>query len=64
MLRIEDQVIRADTDSETLAGIKQLGLTNPGTSGGILSGRYHNLDLAFAYLKGPQRLSLIEIDLK
>ncbi len=64
LLRIEDQVIRADTDSETLAGIKQLGLTNAGTSGGILSGHYHNLDLAFAYLKGPQRLSLIEIGLK
>jgi hypothetical protein len=63
-LRIEDQVIRADIDSATLAGIKQLGVTDPVLSGGILSGRYHDYELTFAYLKSPQRLSLIEIDLK
>jgi hypothetical protein len=64
-LRIEDHVIRPDTDSETLAAFKQLGLNNPGTGGsGIFSGRYQGFDLAFAYLRSPRRLSLIEIDLK
>jgi len=64
LLRVEDQVIRPDTDSRTLAGLEQLGLTNPGTGGGIFSGRYHSFELAFAYLRNSQRLSLIEIDLK
>jgi hypothetical protein len=64
-LRIEDHVIRPDTDSETLAAFKQLGLNNPGTSGsGIFSGHYQGFDLAFAYLRSPRHLSLIEVDLK
>jgi hypothetical protein len=64
LLQVEDQVIRPATDSNTLAAIKQLGISNPSAGGGILSGRCHNLVLTFAYLKTPQRLSLIEIDLK
>ena len=63
-LQVEDQVIRPDTDSKTLTAMPKLGLKNPAAGGGILSGRYNNLDLAFAYLKTPTRLSLIEIDLK
>jgi hypothetical protein len=63
-LRIDDQVIRADTDAKTLAAIQKLGLNNPEPDGGILGGRYNGLELIFAYLKTPQRLSLIEIDWK
>ena len=62
--RIDDQVIRADTDSQTLAAIKNLGLNHLGSDSGIWGGRYNNLELIFTYLKSPQRLSLIEIDLK
>ena len=63
-LHLEGQVIGADTDTRTLTAIKKLGLNRPGSDSGIWRGRYHNLDLVFAYLKSPQRLSLIEIDLK
>jgi hypothetical protein len=63
-LRIDDQVIRTDMDATTLVAIKKLGLKNPQPGGGIFSGRYNGLELAFAYLKTPQRLSLIEIDWK
>jgi hypothetical protein len=63
-VQIEDHVIRPDTDARTLTGIKQLGLGSPRTGGSVWGGRYHNLELVFAYLKSPRRLSLIEIDLK
>jgi hypothetical protein len=63
-LRIEGQVIRAETDAQALAAIEKLGLKDPGPDGRIMSGKYNGLDLVFAYLKTPQRLSLIEIDLK
>jgi hypothetical protein len=63
-LKIEDRVIGPDTDSKTLAAIKNLGLKRSGGSGSIWGGRYNNLELVFAYLKSPRRLSLIEIDLK
>lgn len=63
-LQVEDQVIRPDTDSKTLAAMPKLGLRNPAAGSAILSGRYNDLDLAFAYLKTPNRLSLIEIDLR
>jgi hypothetical protein len=63
-LMVEGQVIRADTDPQTLTAIKQLGLNHPGTSDSVWGGHYNGLDLVFAYLKYPQRLSLIEIDLK
>ena len=63
-LKVEDQVISPGTDSQTLAAIKCLGLTRPGTSDTILGGRYNGLDLVFAYLNSPQRLSFIAIDLK
>jgi len=63
-LAIDGQMIRADTDAPTLTAIKQLGLSHPGSHSGIWGGRYNNLELVFAYLKSPRRLSLIEIDLK
>ena len=63
-LTIEGQAIRADTDPQALAVVKQLGLNQPGNREGIWSGRYHDLQLVFAYLKSARRLSLIEIDLK
>lgn len=63
-LTVDGQVIRTDTDPQTLTAIKQLGLNHPGSHSGIWGGRYNGLDLVFAYLKSPQRLSLIEIDLK
>jgi hypothetical protein len=63
-LTVAGQVIRSDTDSQALRAIKQLGLSRPGNQGGVWGGRYNGLNLVFAYLKTPQRLSLIEIDLK
>jgi hypothetical protein len=63
-LRVEDQVIGPDTDSQTLAGIKKLGLGSPTSGGTIWGGRYNTLELVFAYLKSPRHPSLIEIDLK
>jgi hypothetical protein len=63
-LTVEGKAIRADTDPQTLTAIKQLALGHPGADSGIWGGRYNNLQLVFAYLKSPQRLSLIEIDLK
>jgi hypothetical protein len=63
-IKVEDQVIGPDTDAQTLTGIKQLGLGSPRTGGSVWGGRYHNLELVFAYLKSPRHLSLIEIDLK
>jgi hypothetical protein len=63
-LKIEDQVIGPGTDSQALTAIKKLELNHPDTGGSVWGGRYSGLDLVFAYLKSPQRLSLIEIDLK
>ena len=63
-LTVDGQAIRAGTDPQTLTAIKQLGLNHPGSHSGIWGGRYHGLELVFAYLKSPRRLSLIEIDLK
>ena len=63
-LKVEDQVIGPDTDSQTLAGIKNLGLDNRKSGSSIWGGHYHSLGLIFAYLKSPEHPSLIEIDLK
>jgi hypothetical protein len=63
-LKVEDQVIGPDTDSQTLAGIKALGLDNRKSGNSIWGGHYHSLGLIFAYLKSPEHPSLIEIDLK
>ena len=63
-LKVEDQVIGADTDSQTLAGMKKLGLDNAKNGGTIWGGRYNSMELVFAYLKSPRHPSLIEIDLK
>ena len=63
-LRIADQVIGPDTDSQTLTAIKTLGLKRLGGGGAIWGGHYNGLELVFAYLNSPRYLSLIEIDLK
>ena len=63
-LAVDGQVIRTDTDPQTLAAIKQLGLSRPSSQSGIWSGRYNGLNLVFAYSRSLQRLSLIAIDLK
>jgi hypothetical protein len=63
-LKMENRVIRPDMDSQALAAIKEFGLKDSGGSGSVWNGRYHGLDLVFAYLKSPGHLSLIEIDLK
>jgi hypothetical protein len=63
-LKVGDQVIGPDTDSQTLAGIKELGLDNRRSGNTIWGGHYHNLGLIFAYLRSPERPSLIEIDFK
>ena len=63
-LKVEDQVIGPDTDSQTLAGIKNLGLDNCRSGNSIWGGHYHSVGLIFAYLKSPEHPSLIEIDMK
>jgi hypothetical protein len=62
--KIEDRPIKADTDTMALSAIKQLGLKEPGADAGIFGGQYNGLELIFAYLKTPKRLSLVEISLK
>jgi hypothetical protein len=63
MLKVEDQVIGPGTDSQTLACVKNLGLDNRKSGSTIWGGHYHSLGLIFAYLRSPDRPSLIEIDL-
>jgi hypothetical protein len=63
-LRVEGQIIGPETDSRALAAIKPLGLAAPKVDGTIWNGRYKDVDLVFAYLRSPRRLSLIELDLK
>ncbi len=63
-LRIADQAIGPDTDSQTLTAIKTLGLKHLGGGSAIWGGHYSGLELVFAYLNSPRYLSLIEIDLK
>ena len=63
-LTVEGQVIRPDTDSQTLGAIKPLGLSRSGNQGDVWTGRYHGLDLVFTCSRASQRLSLIEIGLK
>jgi hypothetical protein len=63
-LKIDNHLIAAETGARELTSIKQLGLKDPGADGGIFGGQYNGLELIFAYLKSPQRLSLVEISLK
>ncbi len=63
-ITVEGQVIRTDTDRQALIAIKHLDLSHTGSDNSIWGGRYHDLGLAFSYLKTPQRLSLIKIDLQ
>ncbi len=64
LLKMEDRAIGPDMDSAALTAIKELNLQPPSAGGSVWNGRYHGLELIFAYLKSPRRLSLIEIDLK
>ena len=61
---VEGKVISADTAPQSLTAIEPLALGHPGADSSIWGGRYNDLQLVFAYLKSPQRLSLIEIDLR
>jgi hypothetical protein len=63
-LKLEDQVIGPETDAKTLGSLKRLGLRSIKSDGSIWGGHYNTLELVFAYLKSPRRLSLIEIDLE
>jgi hypothetical protein len=63
-LKVDGQLIGANTDAQTLAACKPLGLSSVRSDGSIWSGRYRGLSLVFAYLKSPRHLSLIEIDLE
>jgi hypothetical protein len=63
-VKVENSLIQANTKSCSLGAIKQLELADPGADVGILKGHCNGLGLYFAYLKTPQRLDLIEIDLK
>ena len=63
-ITVDGQVIRPDIDPQTLTAIKQLEFSRPGSDNNVWRGRYHDLQLAFSYLKSPRRPSLIEIDLK
>ncbi len=63
-LKMDNRVIGPDIASQQLAAIAELGLKHPGDSDTIWNGRYHDVELVFAYLKTPQRPSLIELDLK
>lgn len=63
-LKVDNHAINGDTDTRTLTSITQLGLKDPGADGGIFGGQYNGLEVIFAYLKTPQRLSLVEITLK
>jgi hypothetical protein len=62
-LQIGGETIRADMDSQTLAGNQTLGLTNSVPDGTVLGGEYKGMGLVFAYFKSRQRLTLIQIDL-
>lgn len=64
LLKMQDRAIGPDMDSTALTAIKELNLQSPSAGGSVWNGRYHGLELIFAYLKSPRRLSLIEIDLK
>ena len=63
-LQVEDHAVRAETDSKTLTSIKQLGLKGNASDAGIFGGKCQGIEMIFAYLKTPARLSLVEINLK
>jgi hypothetical protein len=63
-LKLEDQLIGPDTDAQAFAKLKRLGLSSTKSDGSIWGGHYKTVELVFAYLKSPHRLSLIEIDLE
>jgi hypothetical protein len=63
-IKLGDNLVQAKTRSSDLAAIRQLNLSNPANDSGTFRGRCNNLDVFFAYLNGPARLSLVEINLK
>jgi hypothetical protein len=64
MLKVEEAMIRGDTDAVRLRAIKPLGLNPSEPDGYILASHSSAVELVFTYRKGLQRLSSIEIDLK
>jgi hypothetical protein len=63
-LKLDDQVVRANTDAISLSQIRELGLETPTSASGIFSAQFGGLKLVFGYLKTPERLNLVEIDFK
>jgi hypothetical protein len=63
-IKLGENLVKAKTRSSELVAIRQLNLTNPTNDSGTFRGRCNNLDVFFAYLNGPARLSLVEINLK
>jgi len=61
--KVNEHVVQANTDAATLGLIKGLDLQAPKSASGIFHAQYGKLDLLFGYLKTPERLSLVEIDL-
>jgi len=62
--KANNQAVRPNTDAASLGSIKDLGLQSPNSASGIFHAQYGGVELLFGYLKSPERLSLIEIDIK
>jgi hypothetical protein len=63
-LKVNENFVHAGTDAASLALIKELAVEAPSSASGIFRAQYGALELVFGYLKSPERLSLVEIDLK
>ena len=64
VLKVENNIIAADTDPKALVAIRPLGLTNI-ADGEVFAGSYGRLSLSFAYLNPPAaKLSIVVIDFK
>jgi len=63
-LKIDDSIISADTDAQTLTSIKSLGLEPPREDKHVFGGQYNGLELYFTFFETTQHLSLIEVKLK
>jgi hypothetical protein len=63
-IKVGDRAIQAKTRSSDLTTIPQLNLNNPENTSGTFRAHCNHLEVTFAYLNGPTRLSLVEINLK
>jgi hypothetical protein len=63
-LQIEGTSIRSDTSTQSLQGIRSLGLTRSTVEGASFPAHYQDLHLYFSYRQDRQQLRSIEIDLK